>query len=479
MKDSIFDRVDKELWQEVQDRFAEEIKLPVITIDLEGSIIASSNKFPFICDLFRNKKVSLCKKEWLLHLYKSKKEKWIYFFPCKGGLFNIMASIKLFGEVIGAVIVCGIKKDDHIKDYSQISVQLGVERSELVDAFKEIKKIDDEEIRKIAELLNLFSETIPKIAKKSYEANRKNYELDVLLKLLSIAHSKKRLEGVVKAVMSYLVEITNAADCSVLINFEEGFKKFSHRNETQIGFDNEKRLVSKFTKGCSLVNVNKELGLNVDNEYNNLLIVLLKSKEKELGAVFLYGIKDLREEELGFYSVLAQEISLVILNAIQYEEIETLAIKDKLTGVYNRRFFMEALGKEISRENTISLMLIDVDDFGNYNNNYGHQQGDILLREIGKLLKENTRVIDVVGRYGGEEFIVLLPNTKSTEAIPVAERVRTVVEQHSFNEKVTVSIGLVSCMDKRIRAEGLIREADKALYQAKNKASLLYLLRQL
>ncbi|GAG18869.1 unnamed protein product, partial [marine sediment metagenome] len=260
-----------------------------------GNRIVSSNKFPFICDLFRNKKVSLCKKEWLLHLYKSKNKEGIYFFPCKGGLFNIMSSMRLFGEIIGAVVVCGIRKEDNVKDYSQIAVQLRVEKSELIDAFNEVKKLDDEEIRKIAELLNLFSKTIPNIAKRSYDANRKNYELDVLLKLLSIVHSKKRLEGVVKAVMSYLIEIIKAVDCSILVNDEEGIKKFSYRNETQIGFDNEKKLMSQ--KACSLINVNKELGLNIDNEYNNLLIIPLKSKEKELGAVFLYGgdIKNLKE----------------------------------------------------------------------------------------------------------------------------------------------------------------------------------------
>jgi len=217
-----------------------------------------------------------------------------------------------------------------------------------------------------------------------------------------------------------------------------------------------------------LINVNKELGSNISGDYNNLLIIPLKNKEKELGAVFLYGIKELKEEESTFYSILAQEISLVLLNALQYEEIQNLAIKDKLTNVYNRRYFMEALDKEISRQIPISLMLLDIDDFGNYNNKYGHQQGDILLKELGKLLKENTRIIDVVGRYGGEEFIVLLPDTKSAEAVQIAERIRKFIENKIFNEKVTVSIGLISCIDKRIRAEELIREADKALYQAKS-----------
>jgi len=471
MKDSIFDRVDKDLWQEVQNKFADEIKLPVVTIDLEGNTIAASNKFPFLCELFKNKKVSLCKKEWLLHLYKSKNKEGIYMFPCKGGLFNIMAPLKLLDKIFGAIIICGIKKEQAMKDYSQLAIQIGVEKNELIDAFNDINKIEDEEIRKKAELLSMFANTFPAIAKKSYDSNKKNLDLSMLLELLSIAHTKKKIEETSKSIMNYLVNITKAVDCSIITNTEEGIKKFSYNNHVQIGFDNEKKLISKNLLGCSLINIKKELGLNIDSKYNNLLIMPLKSKEKHMGAVFLYGenIKNIKEEDLNFYSILSQEISLIIINAMQYEEIENLAIKDKLTSVYNRRFFMDAIQKEIIKEEPISLMLIDIDNFGNYNNTYGHQEGDILLKEIGRILKENTRIIDIVGRYGGEEFIILLPNTKSNESIPVAERIRTVIEQHKFNEKVTVSIGLVSCIDKRIRAEELIRESDKALYEAKNK----------
>lgn len=471
MKESIFDRVDKDLWQEIQNKFADEIKLPVVTIDLEGNTIASSNKFPFLCELFKSKKVSLCKKEWLLHLYKSKSKEGIYMFPCKGGLFNVMAPLKLHDSIFGAVIICGIKKEQAMKDYGQVAVQIGVEKNELIDAFDDINKIEDEEIRKKAELLSMFANTFPAIAKKSYDSNKKNLNLSMLLELLSIAHTKKKIEESSKSIMNYLVNITEAVDCSILINTEEGIKKFSYNDHVQIGFEHEKKLMLQNQLGCSLININKEFGLNIDSKYNHLLIMPLKSKEKQIGAVLLYGenIQNLKGEDLGFYSVLSQEVSLIILNAIQYEEIENLAIKDKLTGVYNRRFFMDSINKEIEKGEPISLMLIDIDNFGNYNNTYGHQEGDTLLKEIGKILKENTRIIDTVGRYGGEEFIILLPNTKSNQAIPVAERIRTVIENQKFNETVTVSIGLVSCIDKRIRAEELIRESDKALYEAKSK----------
>jgi diguanylate cyclase (GGDEF)-like protein len=471
MKDSVFNRVDKNLWKELQDKFAEEVKLPVITIDIEGNNIVSSNKFPFICQMFRNKKLSLCKKQWILHLNKLKNKEGIYFFPCLGGLSNIIAPLKLFGELIGAMIICGIKRDNNIKDYSQIAIQLGVEKNELVDALNDISQVKDEEIKRNAELLAVFSKLLPVIAKKSYDASRKNCESDIILKLLTISNTKKRVRDVARAVINSLIEMTNASDCSVLIDSGEGVKKISHKNHVQIGADNEKKLLAKFSQTCALISLNKEFGLDIHSDYNDMLIIPLKIRDKKIGSVFLYGgsTKNIKEQDLTFYSVLSQEISLLILNAMQYEELETLAVKDKLTEVYNRRYFMEALNKEMSQEGPLSLILIDVDDFGNYNNNYGHQQGDILLREIGRLLKENTRVIDVVGRYGGEEFIILLPNAKSTEAAPVAERIRAVIEQARFNEKVTVSIGLVICMDRRIRAEELIREADKSLYEAKSK----------
>lgn len=153
------------------------------------------------------------------------------------------------------------------------------------------------------------------------------------------------------------------------------------------------------------------------------------------------------------------------------ELLARLAVTDALTQVGNHRAFQEHLHAQISmsarKQQPLCLMLLDVDHFKQYNDTYGHPQGDIVLREVARLLTENTRTYDFVARYGGEEFAVILPDTDIETATVVAERVREVIERHPFpNRQMTISIGLASWR-AGVDPSTLIHEADGALYEAK------------
>ncbi len=153
-------------------------------------------------------------------------------------------------------------------------------------------------------------------------------------------------------------------------------------------------------------------------------------------------------------------------------EFEQLSVTDALTGLLNRRYLEERLTEEINRSTRhhfpMSFMMIDVDDFKSFNDNFGHTEGDKALQIVGHCLKETLRGADVAARYGGEEFSILLPQTTSEEAAIIGERVRERVEQTEFpNRRVTVSIGIASCSPSLHSARDLISAADKALYQAK------------
>lgn len=153
------------------------------------------------------------------------------------------------------------------------------------------------------------------------------------------------------------------------------------------------------------------------------------------------------------------------------ELLARLSVTDALTQVGNHRAFQEHLHAQISlsarKKQPLCLMLIDVDHFKQYNDTYGHPQGDMVLREVARLLTENTRTYDFVARYGGEEFAVILPDTDIETATAVAERVRRVIESHPFpNRQVTISIGLASWR-AGMDSNTLIQEADEALYEAK------------
>jgi two-component system cell cycle response regulator len=162
-----------------------------------------------------------------------------------------------------------------------------------------------------------------------------------------------------------------------------------------------------------------------------------------------------------------------------YETAVHYAITDRLTGLYNRAYFEHFLGLEIKRSlrqgTPAALVMIDIDDFKEYNDNLGHLAGDDILKALGELIKTSIREIDFAARYGGEEFILLLPNTDTKGAFRNAERIRKAILDHSFKPELslpmkhlTVSMGVASCPADAKEVEALIMKADQALYRSKH-----------
>lgn len=153
------------------------------------------------------------------------------------------------------------------------------------------------------------------------------------------------------------------------------------------------------------------------------------------------------------------------------EELETLSLTDSLTGLTNRRGFEQRLSMEWQRAtryaHPLTVMLIDVDHFKRFNDDFGHQTGDQVLAQVGAILQQAVRTTDLACRYGGEEFVIILPDTPMDDALPIAHRICEQVASYAWNTRqVTVSIG-VAQLDQQESARQLVSDADQALYQAK------------
>jgi diguanylate cyclase (GGDEF)-like protein/putative nucleotidyltransferase with HDIG domain len=197
-------------------------------------------------------------------------------------------------------------------------------------------------------------------------------------------------------------------------------------------------------------------------------------------AAFLAPIDQSRNNTIGFTTVAAAIIIAVIyVVARAFERTERQSLTDALTGLPNRRYFHDILDRELIRSQRnsrpLSLINVDLDHFKAVNDEYGHSKGDEILRAFAKVLKEQVRSIDLPVRYGGEEFLVLLPDTDKEGAVMVAEKIRRAADRLSIprlgsmpGRKVTVSAGIATHPNDSLAGEELVRCSDQAMYLAKN-----------
>jgi diguanylate cyclase (GGDEF)-like protein len=201
----------------------------------------------------------------------------------------------------------------------------------------------------------------------------------------------------------------------------------------------------------------------------------LDARGHAIGVVTLVhaAAEPLQGDKLALLRLLVDEMAVAVQNARDYREKLEQAIRDPLTGLYNRRFFFEALDKEVRRQerygSPASLVIFDVDDFKSINDGFGHAAGDDVLRKIARIGTDMLRPVDSLARIGGEEFALLLPETQQLDALLVAERMRTAVSRSAMlpGRKVTVSGGVSSCPQDATTREDLEQRADAALYWAK------------
>jgi len=209
----------------------------------------------------------------------------------------------------------------------------------------------------------------------------------------------------------------------------------------------------------------------------------LKVRNTTIGVIGIdhpekYGLS---VDDMDFMALLSHQIAAGIEKAHLFEKIEHLSQHDGLTGLYNHRVFQERLRQELARRDRtpepLTLVMLDIDHFKQFNDNFGHQSGDTVLKELSLLLLLQCRsdATDICCRYGGEEFAIIMPGLTALHAATTTERLRSAVEHHTFSIKsrsadirVTVSLG-VACINGEdgITSEALIKKADEALYHSK------------
>lgn len=231
-------------------------------------------------------------------------------------------------------------------------------------------------------------------------------------------------------------------------------------------------------------NSREDFRFNLDQlekrEVASLMITPLTTGQRITGLLRVESLeKDIyTSDDLRLLSIIGDLVAASLENAHLAQRTEELARVDELTGLYVHRYFQERLQEEFSRSQRnrapLSLLMIDIDHFKTYNDRYGHIAGDLVLKQVAHLLKEKSKAGDLVCRYGGEEFSIILPNRAKGEALSLAEELRFCVEKEAFTLRretthVTISIGVASFPADGLVKDELLKRVDSFLYQAKRE----------
>jgi len=213
----------------------------------------------------------------------------------------------------------------------------------------------------------------------------------------------------------------------------------------------------------------------------SILCAPLISRGRTIGVVEIINRLGGRftQTDLDILLTLVEPCAIAIENAMLFQRTEQLTITDDLTKLFNSRYLNLYIGREIKRCKRhgipLSVIFLDLDGFKGINDQYGHLAGSGTLAEVGAILAEVVRESDILARYGGDEFVVVLPETPPGGALVIAERLRRAIEEHAFlgsqglEARISASFGIASYPDHALTPEGLIQKADQAMYRVKER----------
>jgi diguanylate cyclase (GGDEF)-like protein len=371
--------------------------------------------------------------------------------------------------------------------YSGISglIELYINHQEKLALKKEISTISQTLAEKERSL---------QIAEKAVK--RKVYDLHNLVEASNDIYSILNFRQLINSALLTVIGQIGVQSAFVLMydqskrSYSQAFQKgFRSKDIQKLKFRVDFPLVKYFMKHNTPVYVSqlskhKEFQSYVQklNEYGIFILAPIIFAERVQGIIAtrekLYSI-EFTPSDFELFHVLVNIISISIENSQHYEAVKNLSLTDEMTNLHNYRSFISRLKEELNRakrnQAKVSLVILDIDLFKNYNDTLGHQAGDEALREVGKVLRKTVRDEDIVSRYGGEEFCVIFPGIGKEETKNLGERIRQKIEEHKFyKEKVqpagqlTISLGGATYPEDAVDIHDLIQKSDEALYRAKH-----------
>lgn len=303
---------------------------------------------------------------------------------------------------------------------------------------------------------------------------RKLFESLFLSSLVDVAGSATGPEEILEKFLPKTIEIFEFQGIATfLLNNEEKLELKGHAKKDFVSLQVLRLLIQDYRNHVETC-MQKNQPIQIQNSIYNMVLIPISRNEKVLGlTVCLKDVKEIiTEDEVQMVEAMGNHIALNVESIKLREDV----YKDALTGIFNKRYFNQKIDQEIlqsqNKATPVSLIMTDIDYFKKVNDTFGHQTGDLILKEVARVVQNMVREKDIVCRYGGEEFAIILPDTTTDGAMVIAERIRQAVEKHTPDPqrpflKVTLSLGIASAPLHSLQREHLVEFADKALYDCK------------
>ena len=363
----------------------------------------------------------------------------------------------------------------------------------------------------LLEVYEINAKLEAEIADRTRELDRANRQMLTLQHIWDMMNSSKPLSSVLNAIVnslegelgylcSFIVKqkadndgeyLQVVASSSEKLNksFAQKFRcevadyrmKFPNIQEIRISINENKIYQSsniiELTNGfMPELDENKVRNFLKDAKMKSYILVPLMSKHTHFGSLIVFSSREtISDSELNFLNLFAKQIELAITIADLFQAVKEQAVTDGMTGLYNRRYFEEFIKKEVERADRqnqkFTVIGLDLDHLKQINDTYGHNYGDVAIKAIAEVLKNNARSIDVAARMGGEEFNLLLPGVDSAGGCIAAERIRKAIAAVELEKigHITASLGVATYFEHTDDLEDLLELADRAMYESKRK----------
>jgi diguanylate cyclase (GGDEF)-like protein len=390
--------------------------------------------------------------------------------------------------VITAVYLFIIRSEMTVANSFDLSIRLGL----LWALYLGIVYVSDFLRKSEIRLIKLFDT----LNMRTQELERSQAQLEMIYENTRILAAILDTDGVVREVMRIMSSTLQYQTCGVI--FRDKWGHFYYRARAVEGKQNfhlkaieigESDLVGRVAHQHEPIRM-KDVSDRDDyvplSEHTRAAMVVPMTSHGHTNGLLLAEndtADQFKERDVQFLSIVARSAALALENAELHKRMEELTIIDELTETFNYRYFIQKLQEEKKRamryDLPVSLIMVDIDWFKKLNDSYGHEVGNIVLKELSRIIKKCIRDVDIFARYGGEEFVIILPQTPLSEASAIGERIRETVEKTIFDGgsagklKITVSVGVSSFPENGKSQEDLVSVADQALYRAKGSGKNL------